>query len=98
MIIAFLVSPLSVAAARGPEAAPDEIVVRAIRGKCTIVRAGVSLGDWALDAFAKGWPQERPLRIISPGGADYRCLAKIAFELQRKGIRHIEFVDPPTAM
>jgi hypothetical protein len=75
-----------------PEDPPNEIVVRAVRGKCAIVRDGVTLGRRDADAFAEGWPQEQPLRIVEPIGADYHCLADIAFKLQRKGVLYIEFV------
>jgi len=74
---------------------PDDIVVRAVRHKCRIEIANRILSDPEFNARAKEWAQGVPVRVIAPAQADYKCLAKIAFRLNDKGVRLIYFIDPP---
>jgi len=92
-IAALLAEP---APAPPPHAADEEpeIVVRAVRGKCRIELAARSISDREFSARAGEWASlGTPVRVIAPRGADYTCLAKIAFKLNEKGVRLIHFVD-----
>ncbi|MDT9600293.1 hypothetical protein [Sphingosinicella rhizophila] len=82
-------------APRLPEPEADEIVVRAVRGKCRVQLADRILSDSELNARAEEWAKGKAVRVIEPVGADYKCLARIAFRLNDKGVRLIEFVDRP---
>ena len=77
------------------ETEADEIVVRAVRGKCRVQLADRLLTNRELDARAEQWANGKAVRVIEPVGADYKCLAKITFRLGDKGVRLIEFVDRP---
>ena len=77
-----------------PEPPAPEIVVTARPRGCSAWLAGRSLSDARLNAYARDWAKGVPVRIRAPSNADYRCLAKIAFKLGRKGVRLIEFVRP----
>lgn len=74
---------------------PDEIVVTAVKDKCKVRLADRMLSDRDFDQRARLWAAGRPVRVISPRGAGYKCLAKIAFRLQDKGVTLIEWVDAP---
>lgn len=92
-----------IAAQAQPAAAPSEaedgpaiVVTGTRRGRCRVRLAGRDLSDRALASHAQEWAVlGRPVRVIRPAGADYRCLARIAFRLQDEGVRLIHFVDPP---
>jgi hypothetical protein len=88
-LAALLADPSAAAAPDGPE-----IVVRAVRGKCRIQLDERNLSDREFSARAGEWASlGTPVRVISPRGADYKCLARIAFKLNEKGVRLIHFVD-----
>jgi hypothetical protein len=96
----FLLS-LAGAAAQPPAAAPAAeegpaiVVTGTRRGRCRVRLAARDLSDRELSAHAREWAAlGRPVRVIRPAGADYRCLARIAFRLQDQGVRLIHFVDP----
>ena len=84
---------LAMAQSNAPQ--PNDIVVRAVRHKCQIEIANRILSDPEFNARAKEWAQGVPVRVIAPAHADYKCLAKIAFRLNDKGVRLIYFIDPP---
>jgi len=92
ILLAFIVTP---AQANEPQA--DDIVVRAVRHKCEVRIADRILSDPEFNAHAKEWAQGKPVRVVAPAHADYKCLAKIAFRLNDKGVRRIYFVDPADA-
>ncbi len=77
------------------EEEPVEIVVRAVRGKCRVQVAERTLTLRQLSARAAEWGQGRAVRVVSPRGHGYRCLARIAFRLSDHGVRLIHFVDEP---
>ena len=91
---------LASAPATAPPAAPasveeQEIVVTATRkGKCRIQRADQTLSDRDFDKSAGEWASlGTPVRVVTPTRADYKCLAKIVFRLNDRGVRLIQFVD-----
>jgi hypothetical protein len=71
-----------------------DIVVVAVAGKCRIKRAGMLVSDRDLTKLGSGWPEDRPLRVEEPRGADRKCLTKIVLDLEKKGFRSFVFVDP----
>ncbi|HEX8654027.1 MAG TPA: hypothetical protein VF693_02230 [Allosphingosinicella sp.] len=84
------------AALPNAEEGPAIVVTGTRRGRCRVRLAGRDVSDRALAAHAQEWAVlGRPVRVIRPPGADYRCLARIAFRLQDQGVRLIHFVDPP---
>ena len=89
ILLALIATPVQ---ASGPQA--DDIIVRAVRHKCQVRIADRILSDPEFNAHAKEWAQGKPVRVIAPAHADYKCLAKIAFRLNDKGVRLIYFVDP----
>ena len=80
-----------------PDDIPDDIIVQAVRQKCQVRIADRILSDPEFNAHAKEWAEGKPVRVIAPANADYKCLAKIAFRLNDKGVRRIYFVDPADA-
>ncbi len=74
---------------------PVEIVVRAERGKCRLQLADRSISPEKLGTYADAWPKDQPVRVVSPKGARYKCLARLTFALSGRGIRSVEFVDAP---
>jgi hypothetical protein len=66
------------------------------RGGCRVRLADRTLTDRQLAANAKQWAADgTPLRVVRPAGADYHCMAKIAWRLGEHGVRLFHFVDPP---
>jgi hypothetical protein len=52
------------------------------------------LSDRELSARAQAWAfAGTPVRVVRPRGADYRCMAKIAWKLGERGVRLLEFVE-----
>lgn len=91
---------LTLALLQVPQAAPsevdaEEIVIVASRpGKCRVQLADRTLSSGQLAAHAARWASEgTPVRVVRPRGADYRCMARIAFRLGDHGVRLIQFVD-----
>jgi biopolymer transport protein ExbD len=82
-------------AATPPGVEEQEIVVTATRkGKCRIQRADQTLSDRQFDKNAGEWASlGTPVRVVTPTRADYKCLAKIVFRLNDRGVRLIQFVD-----
>lgn len=80
--------------AQTPTTPEPEIVIRAVRGKCRVQLDQRLLSDRELAARSGEWAAlGHPVRVVSPDGADYKCLAKIAFTLNKYGVRLIHFVD-----
>jgi len=86
---------LQSAAAVPPEVEGEEIVIVASRsGKCQVKLADRTLSSRQLAAHAGKWAAEgTPVRVIRPRGANYLCMARIAFRLGDHGVRLIQFVD-----
>ncbi len=91
-----------------PDADPDEppaaegetviTVTASRRGGCRVRLADRTLTDRELRANAAIWAAAgTPLKVIRPAGADYGCMAKIAFRLGEYGVRLFHFADPGTA-
>jgi biopolymer transport protein ExbD len=76
---------------------PDDIVVQAKRARCSIQLRGREMSNRELDAHIRDWAGGRSVRVSAPDTASYRCLSKIVFKLQDKGIQVVEFVDPGSA-
>lgn len=78
-----------------PEQAGPEIVVTATTPrKCKVELEDRTLSNRQLEANARAWAASGvPVRVVTPRGAHYRCLAKVAFSLERHGVRLIQFVD-----
>ena len=76
---------------------PQEIVVTGTRlTGCRVQLADRTLSNRQLAARARQWAvQGKPVRVVHPAGAGYDCLARIAFRLNRYGVRLIQFVDRP---
>ena len=62
------------------------------RGKCGVAIADRILSSREFDARAAEWANGTPVRVVVPAGSDYRCLAKIMFRLQDKGVTRADFV------
>lgn len=94
-----LVSIIAAAsAAATPAPAPveaPEIVVRAVRQKCRVQLADRLLTNREFATKARQWARGEIVRVVSPRGANYQCLAKIAFKLNDYGVTRIHFVDRP---
>lgn len=89
-----LAIPASAQPQDAPGAGKADIVVVAVAGKCRIKRAGMLISNRDLAKLGSGWPQDRPLRVEEPRGADRKCLTKIVLDLEKKGFRSFVFVDP----
>jgi hypothetical protein len=76
------------------EAEEPEIVVRAVRGKCRIRLDDRPVSERELGNRAGEWATLGiPVRVIAPDGASTKCLARIVFRLNDKGVRLIHFLD-----
>ena len=95
MSLALLLALAPAPATAPPNVAEQEIVVTATRkGKCRIQRADQTLSDREFDKSAGEWASlGTPVRVVTPTRADYKCLAKIVFRLNDRGVRLIQFVD-----
>jgi hypothetical protein len=71
----------------------DTIVVTAERTRCTVRLADKPLSDPEFAAHAREWAAGRTLRVYAPSASDEKCLARIVFKLNKKGVRVIHFVD-----
>lgn len=88
------VSPVSPASAPAEEAGEAIVVVGTRRGRCRLQLAGRALSDREFAAVSREWGAlGRPVSVVHPAGADYRCLARIAFRLQDQGVRLVHFVE-----
>jgi biopolymer transport protein ExbD len=90
---AILLAPVAAAPPAAPE--PAEIVVRAARKKCRVQIADRVLSDPEFNARLDEWAKGVPVSVVVPAGTDYKCLAKIVFRLNDKGVRRVAFVDRP---
>jgi hypothetical protein len=98
-----LSAALFLAALAPPPAPPaeevQEIVVTGTRpGKCRVRLADRALAERQFDEAAGEWARlGRAIRVVHPSRTSYACLARIAFRLERHGIRLVHFVERPTA-
>ncbi|RYY46367.1 MAG: hypothetical protein EOP59_02915 [Sphingomonadales bacterium] len=77
------------------EAGETVTIVAQARGGCRVRFADRTLTEAQLAAKAREWAAaDVRLRVIRPRGADYRCMAKIAWQLGEQGMRLFEFVEP----
>jgi biopolymer transport protein ExbD len=86
----------SMAAPPPAAAEPAEIVVRAVRKKCRVQIADRILTDPEFNARLEEWAKGVPVSVVVPADTDYKCLAKIVFRLNDKGVSRVEFVDRPS--
>lgn len=86
---------IAAAQAGPPPVSPDpaEVVVVARSRRCDVSVADRVLSDAEFNRRAAEWAAGTPVRVVAPRGADYRCLAKIAFRLADRGVKKIIF-DP----
>ena len=92
----FVTAALQVPAAREPVI----VVTAGRRGRCRARLADRPLSARQLRALAREWAAlGTPVSVVPPAGADYRCLARIAFRLRDRGVRVTHFVrdDDPAA-
>lgn len=61
--------------------------------KCDVSIANRVISDAEFTRRAAEWAAGTPVRVVAPPGADYRCLARIAFRLADRGVKKIIF-DP----
>lgn len=92
---ALLLAPVAAAPSPPPTPEPAEIVVRAVRKKCRVQIADRIMTDPEFNARMDEWAKGVPVSVVVPAGTDYKCLAKIVFRLNDKGVRRVEFVDRP---
>ena len=86
--------PLLLAGTAPPPVEGPELVVRAVRGKCRVELAGRMLSAGELATQTGGWVG-KPVRVVSPKGANTKCLTKIVWKLGEHGVNLVEFVEPP---
>jgi len=78
--------------------APTIVVTGARAGRCQVRLADRSLSDRQLAAHAREWAAlGTPVSVVHTPGAHYRCLARIAFRLQDRGVRLTHFVGTDEA-
>ena len=74
-------------------AAPTIVVTGARPRRCRVRLADRSLSDRQLAAHAREWAAlGTPVSVVHSPGAHYRCLARIAFRLQDRGVRLTHYV------
>lgn len=96
MLLVLLAQAVTPQAPAAPQE-PVEIVVHARRAKCAVVLGGHDLSRAELDRYARKWAQGSPVQISAPDRASYRCLSKVLFQLSKRGVQTVEFIDtrPP---
>ena len=101
MIAALLASALLQTAPAPASAAAAEleaavIVVTATRrGRCRVQLAQRILSASEFAAHAREWGAlGRPVSVVRPAGASYRCLARIVLRLRDSGVQLVHFADP----
>ena len=81
------------------QAEPEIVVTAPAPRKCKFELEDRTLSNRQLAARARAWAASGiPVRVVSPRGAHYSCLAKVAFSLEKHGVRLIQFVErvPPS--
>jgi hypothetical protein len=90
--------PTEPPAKAGPEEEAVIVVTGRLRGGCRVRLADRTLTEKELAAKARAWAASgTALKVVRPRGADYRCMAKIAWQLGRHGLRLFEFVEASKA-
>ena len=75
-------------------AGPEILVTATAPRKCKVELEDRTLSNRQLAANARAWAASGvPVRVVTPRGAHYRCLAKVAFSLEKHGVRLIQFVE-----
>jgi len=74
--------------------ASEEVVVVG-RRSCDLSIAGRAISDKALDRYAAEWRAGRGVTILVPAELRTKCLAKVMFRLQDRGVTQAEFLDAP---
>ena len=78
--------------------AMEIVVVARGPGACRVRLADRNLSERELAARAREWAKNgTPLRVVRPRGADYGCMAQIAWQLGKQGVRLFEFVEASAA-
>lgn len=93
-------SPTAASGEASSDADEEQVIIVTARrgGGCRVRLADRTLTDRELAANAKIWAASgTPLRVIRPAGADYGCMARIAWRLGEHGVRLFHFVDSPSA-
>lgn len=93
-VLALLMAQAVPAPAPPPTVEPlveQEVVVTARRRSCQLSIADRVVGSREFRARAVEWRAGTPVRVVVTDGADYRCLAKIAFRLRDYGVTRIIF-------
>ncbi|RYD85012.1 MAG: hypothetical protein EOP61_39375 [Sphingomonadales bacterium] len=81
-----------------PDEEPAIVVTAQPRGGCRVRLADRTLTNAQLAAKAKEWAASgTALKLVRPRGADYRCLARITWQLGQYGLRLFQFVDASEA-
>lgn len=70
----------------------DEVVVTAGKRRCDLSIADRLISDREFRDRAREWAAGRPVRIVVPDGASYRCQARIVFRLGKYGVHRAVFV------
>jgi hypothetical protein len=91
--LSFLPFLLIAAVQAGASPEPAEIVIVARSRRCDVSIANRVLSNAEFKRRTAEWAAGTPVRVTAPPGADYRCLAKIAFRLADRGVKKIIF-DP----
>ncbi|MDB5697666.1 MAG: hypothetical protein JWN69_470 [Alphaproteobacteria bacterium] len=82
--------------AQAPVDEPEIVVTASPKGKCRVQLTDQTLSDRQFAKNAGEWASlGTPVRVVTPTRADYKCLAKIVFRLNDRGVRLINFVDRP---
>jgi hypothetical protein len=80
-----------------PEEVQEIVVTGTRQGKCRVRLADRALAERQFDTAAGEWARlGRAIRVVHPPRTSYSCLARIAFRLERHGIRLIHFVERPS--
>ncbi len=70
------------------------VVVGRVRPGCRVRLADIDLTEAQLAAKAREWAANgTALKLIRPRGSDYRCMAKLTFDLGQQGLRLFQFVE-----
>ena len=90
-LFAFLLIQTPVQTPIAEPVSEQEVVVTARRRSCQVSIADRVVGSREFRARAAEWRAGTPVRVVVADGADYRCLARIAFRLREYGVTRIIF-------
>ena len=93
-LLLLAVQPAREPAAAAPQEAETIVVTGSRPGRCRMRLADRALSERQFESHAGQWARlGLAIRVLHPADTHYLCLARIAFRLERRGVRLFHFVE-----